>query len=134
MNSAALVWPLFNSLQAFWPGLQVIMIICSVYCLMPYHHMLSVVCNLHIFPRFQQGMLILLLEHIRRSLASGKDMGSPQKVLISPPSVFRYMSSSNSFLSIFQVLIILKYICQIVNYFICFSAWSKELPPPSRTN
>lgn len=24
MNSAALVWPLFNSLQAFWPGLQVI--------------------------------------------------------------------------------------------------------------
>lgn len=23
MNSAALVWPLFNSLQAFWPGLQV---------------------------------------------------------------------------------------------------------------
>lgn len=26
MNSAALVWPLFNSLQAFWPGLQVIII------------------------------------------------------------------------------------------------------------
>ncbi|XP_019259397.1 PREDICTED: alpha-mannosidase I MNS4 isoform X4 [Nicotiana attenuata] len=24
MNSAALVWPLFNSLQAFWPGLQVL--------------------------------------------------------------------------------------------------------------
>lgn len=23
MNSAAIVWPLFNSLQAFWPGLQV---------------------------------------------------------------------------------------------------------------
>lgn len=23
MDSAALVWPLFNSLQAFWPGLQV---------------------------------------------------------------------------------------------------------------
>lgn len=23
MNSAAMVWPLFNSLQAFWPGLQV---------------------------------------------------------------------------------------------------------------
>lgn len=24
MNTAALVWPLFNSLQAFWPGLQVL--------------------------------------------------------------------------------------------------------------
>ncbi|RWR80960.1 alpha-mannosidase I MNS4 isoform X1 [Cinnamomum micranthum f. kanehirae] len=24
MNSAAMVWPLFNSLQAFWPGLQVL--------------------------------------------------------------------------------------------------------------
>lgn len=24
MNSAAIVWPLFNSLQAFWPGLQVL--------------------------------------------------------------------------------------------------------------
>lgn len=36
MNSAALVWPLFNSLQAFWPGLQVILIICSTYCLLPY--------------------------------------------------------------------------------------------------
>jgi len=23
MDSAAIVWPLFNSLQAFWPGLQV---------------------------------------------------------------------------------------------------------------
>lgn len=23
MDSAAVVWPLFNSLQAFWPGLQV---------------------------------------------------------------------------------------------------------------
>jgi hypothetical protein len=23
MNSGATVWPLFNSLQAFWPGLQV---------------------------------------------------------------------------------------------------------------
>lgn len=26
MNSAAMVWPLFNSLQAFWPGLQVFVI------------------------------------------------------------------------------------------------------------
>lgn len=26
MDSAALVWPLFNSLQAFWPGLQVVFI------------------------------------------------------------------------------------------------------------
>jgi hypothetical protein len=25
MNSAIVVWPLFNSLQAFWPGLQVCM-------------------------------------------------------------------------------------------------------------
>lgn len=24
MDSAAIVWPLFNSLQAFWPGLQVL--------------------------------------------------------------------------------------------------------------
>jgi hypothetical protein len=24
MDFAALVWPLFNSLQAFWPGLQVL--------------------------------------------------------------------------------------------------------------
>jgi mannosidase alpha-like ER degradation enhancer 2 len=24
MNSAIVVWPLFNSLQAFWPGLQVL--------------------------------------------------------------------------------------------------------------
>lgn len=23
MNSGVVVWPLFNSLQAFWPGLQV---------------------------------------------------------------------------------------------------------------
>lgn len=37
MNSAALVWPLFNSLQAFWPGLQVIRIICNTYCLMTYY-------------------------------------------------------------------------------------------------
>ena len=27
MNSAVVVWPLFNSLQAFWPGLQVILVI-----------------------------------------------------------------------------------------------------------
>lgn len=27
MDSAAIVWPLFNSLQAFWPGLQV----CSLF-------------------------------------------------------------------------------------------------------
>lgn len=30
MNSAAMVWPLFNSLQAFWPGLQVFILLIIV--------------------------------------------------------------------------------------------------------
>lgn len=30
MDSAALVWPLFNSLQAFWPGLQVLIFMSNV--------------------------------------------------------------------------------------------------------
>lgn len=41
MDSAAVVWPLFNSLQAFWPGLQV----CNVLLILRY--IISIQLTLH---------------------------------------------------------------------------------------
>ncbi|GER56188.1 Mannosyl-oligosaccharide 1,2-alpha-mannosidase IA [Striga asiatica] len=71
MNSAALVWPLFNSLQAFWPGLQVITFS---------------------YPFFSWSwleILILQLELMLPSLVSGNGIISLQRVSIWPLPKFR---------------------------------------------
>ena len=75
MNYAALVWPLFNSLQAFWPGLQV-KYFCFICAQIDIYLVVSNTAYV-IFGRFSLGILNLLLGHMLLSLVFGKDMASP---------------------------------------------------------
>ena len=98
MDSAAIVWPLFNSLQAFWPGLQVFSLFSfCLPCNMKVSYELvkllwfGVIC-INDIERFQLGTLILQFERTKPSLVYGKDMVSLRRVLILLLSVFRYLN------------------------------------------
>jgi hypothetical protein len=81
MNSAATVWPLFNSLQAFWPGLQVCL---AYYCKQS-------IALLYLFlsdqlmlldGRFLQEILTQLSVPMLPSLVFGKSMVIPLRASI----------------------------------------------------
>jgi hypothetical protein len=60
MNSGVVVWPLFNSLQAFWPGLQVRVA----------NNNLNALCDVPIFLSYPKQFLTLKIESATVCLTS----------------------------------------------------------------
>lgn len=141
MNSAAMVWPLFNSLQAFWPGLQVkqsLAIYDSNLALLSDCCIKFFFTVLMLFLRFWLEILTLLCGLMQPFSVSGRNMDLHLKGLIWPHSMFRYLCSGSFSRGIYMGEVSsdktnktsLSTCCVIMPFWhlsLHIQAWSKEL-------